>query len=255
MIKTSLGRELRYWTYMTSISIESAEPYDVNFCFPLPTAIENERLKLVPFIPSKHGQLFADNAKKYPEIFQYLPFGPFEDTDDFMTNHFEARIQKDPGYVMLAVFDKTKVILGNPDEDSDSFAGLFGLINSSAAHLVTEIGCIMILPPFQRTHVASNAVGLLLHYTLDLPALGGLGLRRVVWQANSANVKSIRLAERMGFKLEGILRWDRDGYISPREGDPRAECPGRHTALLSLCWDEWESGGREHADRIIARKQ
>lgn len=29
--------------------------------------------------------------------------------------------------------------------------------------------------------------------------------------------------------------------------------PGRHSAMLGLCWDDWESGGREHVDRLMAR--
>jgi RimJ/RimL family protein N-acetyltransferase len=120
----------------------------------------------------------------------------------------------------------------------------------------------MILPSFQRTHVTSNAVGLLLHYALDLPVDGGLGLRRAVWQANVFNEASVRSAERMGFKLEAVLRWDRVLPIDKddarnkkgeRNGDPRAGCVGRDTAMLSICWDDWESGGKEHVDSIMDR--
>jgi len=137
-----------------------------------------------------------------------------------------------------------------------------GLLNSSPTNLAIEIGFIMILPTFQRTHVTSNAVGLLLHYALDLPVDGGLGLRRAVWQANVFNEASVRLAERMGFKLEAVLRWDRVLPIGKndagnkkgeRDGDPRAGCAGRDTAMLGICWDDWESGGKEHVDAIMAR--
>ena len=82
------------------------------------------------------------------------------------------------------------------------------------------------------------AVALLLQYCLNGPAergglgeLGGLGLRRVQYQANSRNEKSVGFARRMGFRLEGIVRWQRvlDGSKpgnggTLREGDPR---PGR----------------------------
>ena len=105
------------------------------------------------------------------------------------------------------------------------------------------------LPPFQRTHVTTNAIGLLLLYALDLPP-HGLGLRRVQWQANKLNTKSVGAAQKLGFKLEAILRWDR---VLPatkasvynggreREGDPRPGTVGRDTAMLALCWDDWES--------------
>jgi len=117
-------------------------------------------------------------------------------------------------------------------------------------HLSTEVGFVITLPPFQRTHVTTNAIGLLLMYALDLPP-HGLGLRRVQWQANRLNTKSIDIAQKMGFKLEAILRWDRVLPVSKasasngrgrREGDPRPGTIGRDTAMLALCWDDWESG-------------
>jgi hypothetical protein len=47
--------------------------------------------------------------------------------------------------------------------------------------------------------------------------------------------------------MEGILKWDRvlpEGKIGngkkEREGDVRKGCPGRDTAMLSICWDDWE---------------
>ncbi|KAJ3513937.1 hypothetical protein NLJ89_g2665 [Agrocybe chaxingu] len=207
----------------------------------------------------------------YPEVFTFLPFGPFAGIEDFMTNFIQAYFEKDPGFILFTIFDKTRP--APAEEHPGAIAGIIGLVNSSAQNLHTEIGGVIILPPFQRTHVASSAVGLLLHYCLDLPNSssppvdgpvtieGGapLGLRRVCWQANARNKASIGLAERMGFKMEAILRWDR--VLSPgkqgnacalREGDPREGCPGRDTALLSLCWDDWEQE-RTKVDVIIRR--
>ncbi|KAF9481451.1 acyl-CoA N-acyltransferase [Pholiota conissans] len=251
-----------------------SEPYDVNFCFPVPDRLESERVVLTPFVPSKHAQEFVDQALLYPEIFKYLPFGPFSSLTDFLSNLIDSRVTPDPGYILFAIYDKTRPS-GDSEVESKSkseseskhpegaLAGLIGLINSSPANLVTEIGCVMILPPFQRTHVASNAVGLLLHYALNSKSPSpSLGLRKVVWQANALNKPSVRLAERMGFRLEGILKWDRvlpqgkdnagnGGAL--REGDPMHGCVGRDTALLSLCWDEWEEGARERVDEIMRR--
>lgn len=102
-----------------------------------------------------------------------------------------------------------------------------------------------------------------MHYMLDLPERGGLGLRRVFWQANALNQPSRRLAERMGFRFEGVLRWDRvlpdnkqefGNGVKVREGDPRGDkCVGRDTAMFGHCWDDWEGGGREKVDAIMAR--
>jgi RimJ/RimL family protein N-acetyltransferase len=92
------------------------------------------------------------------------------------------------------------------------------------------------------------------------PPPHGLHLRRVQWQAFSTNQASIAAAQRLGFQLEGIIRWQRvlpegkignsDGVIDDKmpEMDPTGQKrlgPGRHSAMLSLCWDDWENGARE----------
>ena len=131
--------------------------------------------------------------------------------------------------ILYAIIDKTR----SPHPTSASlshapsqvnFAGVLGYLNSCPIHLKTEIGFLIVLPPFQRTHVTTNAVGLLLLYALNLPSISdsvpfpGLGLRRVQWQTNELNAKSIRAAERMGLKMEGILRWDRVLPANPLMG-------------------------------------
>ena len=172
-------------------------------------------------------------------------------------------VRRDPGNVLFAIIDKTKPDPHHPEFGGGSFAGVTGLYHSSAEQLSTEIAFVVILPAFQRTHVASNVIGVLLQHCLELPTANppGLGLRRVQWCAHSKNLASVRLAERMGFRNEGVTRWmwvlpselARDGE-KPREGDEWPEKPGRHTAKLSLCWDDWESGGKENAQKNIDRK-
>ena len=86
---------------------------------------------------------------------------------------------------------------------------------------------------------------------------GGLGLRRVQWTAHSLNERSIVAAKRLGFVWEGILRWHLvlparipgNGKPAP-EGEEEIvrEAPGRDSAMLSLCWDDWET----QRDKVIA---
>ncbi|KAF5331918.1 hypothetical protein D9611_008911 [Ephemerocybe angulata] len=238
-----------------------SDSYDQNFCYPLPKALENDRVKLVPFVPSIHAKEFFDLSSKYSEVYEYLPWGPFKDQDDF-ESVFEERFRQNPTWMLFAVFDKTK-----PSEafgEDGALAGAMGYINSMPVNLATEIGAVIVFPPFQRTHVASNAVGLMLQYALNTPGEGGLGLRRIVWQANYLNKASINLAQRLKFQLEGILRWDRvlpanlgkelaGNGRGVRAKDPKPDCVGRDTAMLSLCWDDWESGAEEHLAAEMAR--
>jgi hypothetical protein len=62
----------------------------------------------------------------------------------------------------------------------------------------------------------------------------------------------------MGFKEEGVMRWTsvilegmEGNMIALRNGDPKSTRPGRHSVMLSLCADDWESGGREHVQHLI----
>ncbi|CAE6466315.1 unnamed protein product [Rhizoctonia solani] len=52
-----------------------------------------------------------------------------------------------------------------------------------------------------------------------------------------------------------------DGHVnvSPKGhigfgSDDSLGLPGRHTAMLAICWDDWENGGMEHLQRLIDRK-
>jgi RimJ/RimL family protein N-acetyltransferase len=68
----------------------------------------------------------------------------------------------------------------------------------------TEIGFVITLKSAQRTHVTSNAVGMLMKYALNLPSdptFPGLGLRRVQWTCDSGNKPSLTTAKRLGFQF------------------------------------------------------
>ncbi|KAJ7504820.1 acyl-CoA N-acyltransferase [Mycena galericulata] len=247
---------------------------NANFCFPIPQQLQNARVKLVPFNvrvsqragvntnppqTAQHAPAFY--AAATDDVYTYLPWGPFPTPADFVSTVIEQRIAPDPGIALFAILDRESVT-----EDGDgALAGTIGLLNTSAPLLSTELGFVITLPRFQRTHVTSNAAGLLLHWLLDTPARGGLGLRRVVWKANALNDGSVRAAERMGFRREALMRWDRvlpawkteamggnGGGV--RAGDPREGCFGGDSVVLGLCWDDWEDGGREKVDAIMQRR-
>ncbi|KAI6030231.1 acyl-CoA N-acyltransferase [Pisolithus marmoratus] len=227
--------------------------HDVNFYFPV-RELQNDRVRLVPFAMIPHAELFFQGSANYPELYQYLPYGPYESATEFVKTLIDGRI----------LIDKTRSHPDSPSPSQADFAGVIGYLNTDITNLKTEIGFIKILPPFQRTHVTTNAVGLLMQYALNQPShlrAPGLGLRKVQWQTNALNLKSIRVAERMGFTKEGTLRWDRAlsadrGKVGNgaqlREGDPEPGKVGRHTIILAICWDDWENGGREGALRAMA---
>jgi RimJ/RimL family protein N-acetyltransferase len=173
---------------------------------------------------------------------------------------YDTELHPNKGIAMFAVYDKTGVAAtGDPE---GVLAGIMGYTNTSAPNLSTEIAWVLTSPRFQRTHVTSHAIGLLLHYALDLPSDGGLGLRRVEWRTSTLNEGSLRAAERMGFKRDGHFRWamvlpqsaGKTGNGRPRRaGDPREDNAGRDTVSLAVCWDEWEDSVKDQVNAVMER--
>ncbi|KAF9066085.1 acyl-CoA N-acyltransferase [Rhodocollybia butyracea] len=237
---------------MSSFSSEK----DTNFCFPIPDVLENEKVKVVPFIPSQHAKALVEGFDD--NTWNYMSYGPFSSPEQFVKEFWEG-LRANPAATMFTIFDKVGPLAldGQP-----VIAGMVSYVHSSDKDACTEIGFVVILPQFQRTHVTSCMVGLLMHYALDLPEDGGLGVRRLQWVCNPNNAPSRKVAERMGFRLEGIFRWDR--VLPPskaigfkegpmRKGDPWAGNGGRDSAYLSCCWDDWEGWAREQVDKVMTR--
>jgi RimJ/RimL family protein N-acetyltransferase len=197
------------------------------------------------FQPDKHVTASVEKFNASPEIFEHIPFPVINNNEDFM-REFYKHIVDTPEECLYAIFDK---LVGTNDRNRyNNYAGIICLSHTNPTNAFTEIG-VIIFPKFQRTHVTTNAIGLVLLWTLDPPSSGGLGLRRVEWRTNAKNSASRRTALRMGFEFEGIARWDcvfpggksalPVDELQKRNGT-NGELPGRHTAIYSIVWDEWD---------------
>ncbi|KAG8726796.1 hypothetical protein FRC12_023075 [Ceratobasidium sp. 428] len=236
---------------------DSDAPYDLNFRFPV-RELESDRIKLTPLIPSIHGKALCEGIQLHPELLRYLPWAPASLINDYDT-HYERIMRSDPSWCVFAILDKAKLTDETDKTQGHALAGAMGYLRADPESASIEIGYAIVLPAYQRTFVSTHAIGLLLRYALDLPVDGGLGLRRVQWQAHADNAPSIRAAQRMGMKLEGIMRWQRqwpadkvDACLG-REGDALGPEGGRHSAMLAICWDDWEDGGRELVRKLMDR--
>jgi RimJ/RimL family protein N-acetyltransferase len=239
------------------IDLYGPDPYDINWPFPIHLqTLENDVVRLVPYIPRAHANIMWEQAA--PVINTLTRFVPKNITTlhEYLSVLEEWRA--DHGCLLFMVIDKTK---SEENGLKGEIAGQLSLMKTSHTTLATEIGFVMTLPRFQRTHVTSNAVGLLLKYALHSPndpIAPGLGMRRVDWRAHSWNTPSIATARRMGFVDEGTLRWF--VLLPPtKEGDdPRKEdqnqAKGRHTVILAMCWDEWDARGRDIVEKQMQRR-
>ncbi|EJF61892.1 acyl-CoA N-acyltransferase [Dichomitus squalens LYAD-421 SS1] len=234
------------------------EPYDINFAYPIhASTLESASLKLVPFVPAVHGAAYwAAVSPALASTFRYYPalLPTLADTLAFV----ERAVRQNPHATLFAALDKTRADAAHP-EWAGALAGIAGLFNTAPANLATELGFVVVFPAFRGTHVAKHMVGVLLRYVLELPGarVPGLGFRRVVWSAHPENAASIGLAERMGFRREGLLRWVwvLDDAVRETGKDAREDAfkgkRGRDSVVLSVCWDDWEGGVRERVREVL----
>ncbi|KAH7910818.1 hypothetical protein BJ138DRAFT_1152047 [Hygrophoropsis aurantiaca] len=250
---------------VTDEELYGPDPYDVNFVYPVPAELTapTAGVKLVPFVPRVHGEAFLDGVRGKESMFRLMPLA-LEGPENFL-RCVESFMRRDKNHVLFATIDTTRPDPAHP-EFGGSVAGVMGLIYTNPDALVTEIGPVIVLPAFQRTHVGSHSAGLILQWAFALPTASppGLGMRRVTWITGELNKGSSGLATRMGLKYEGLLRWScglpyvegfpKEGGLPPREGDPMPTAQGRHSLLFAQCWDDWENGGKAIVECAFSRK-
>lgn len=79
-------------------------------------------------------------------------------------------MRSSPNATLFTIIDKTKPNLTDRDLGG-SLAGTIGLIQFSEQNLLTVIVPVIVTPPFQRTYVCSNAIGILMRYCFELPGV------------------------------------------------------------------------------------
>lgn len=78
--------------------------HDVNFHFPV-REVENDRVRVVPFVSSLHAELFFRGSVNHPELFRFLSYGPYDSTATFVEEFIEGFINPDPGSALYAIID------------------------------------------------------------------------------------------------------------------------------------------------------
>jgi RimJ/RimL family protein N-acetyltransferase len=131
----------------------------------------------------------ASHDPRAPELWEYLPVGPFPDEDSFTAWLVTAARSDDP--LFFAVID----------QETDRPSGMVSFMRMAPEHGVIEIGFIWFGPALQRTRQATEAIYLLARHAFD-----DLDYRRLEWKCNALNERSRQAALRFGFSYEGIFR-------------------------------------------------
>ena len=152
-------------------------------------ALEGELVRLELVDVARHaGQLFAAQSSA-PELWEYLPYGPFESEAAFRVWLTERAATSDP--LFYAIIERM----------SGRALGMASFLRVEPGHGVIEVGHIWYSPALQRTRLATDAMYVMARHVFD-----DLGYRRYEWKCNALNEPSRRAAVRLGFTFEGVFR-------------------------------------------------
>ncbi len=181
---------------------------------PLPTVdpLEGRFVTVVRSEPDRDASgLFEVTSSGDPAMWEYLPYGPFASEAEFaawLRTHVDAS----------GLWPRTVV-----DNATGSPVGNASFMWIDPVHGELEIGHIFFSARLQRTRSATETIYLMLRHAFD-----ELGYRRLVWKCDANNMRSVRAAERFGYRHEGI--WRQHRIVKGRNPD---------TAWFSIIDGEW----------------
>ncbi len=142
--------------------------------------------ELQPLEISHAGWLW-DVIEDHPELWFYLPDGPFESGGAFL-RWIEAQLARDDA-MFWTICDA-----------AGEAVGLCAFLRVDLDNGSIEVGHIVFSPVLQRTRAATEAMVLL------MGAVFSNGFRRYEWKCNALNKPSRNAARRLGFRFEGTFR-------------------------------------------------
>lgn len=188
--------------------------------WPGPMRLEGSFTRLEPLGSEHAPALYAANRES-DAIWDYLPYGPFDDEAAYAA--WVASVAARPDPLFFAVVDRAT---GEP-------GGVMSFLRIMPDSGSIEVGHICLAPRLQRTRAASEAIFLLAEWVFRE------GYRRFEWKCDALNRPSRRAAERFGFSYEGVFRQatvvknrNRDtAWFAITDGDWRCLEPAWHSWL------------------------
>jgi RimJ/RimL family protein N-acetyltransferase len=158
---------------------------------PQGSMMEGRLCRLVPVDIAAHSrdlfEAFLLDANHHN--WTYLPYGPFEQFDDFKCWLETASNSNDPCFFSIINLSSGKAI------------GVASYLRITPKVGIIEVGHIHFSPLIQGSAISTEAMYLMMSRIFD-----DLGYRRYEWKCDSLNQPSCRAAQRLGFSFEGIFR-------------------------------------------------
>ena len=139
---------------------------------------------LEPLEQAHTADLWAAQA---PEIWRYIPVGPFDTEVDLAGWVDQVRTAPDPLQFAVRMAD-------------GRVGGTLSIMRIQPAAGSIEVGYIVFTPRLQNTREATEAIYLTMKWAFQS------GYRRFEWKCDAANLPSRRAAQRLGLSFEGIFR-------------------------------------------------
>jgi len=175
--------------------------------------LQGRTVRLESLNPARHGDGLwqaLQGPDSDPLLWDYLPYGPFNERADFDTWLSRNAASQDPLFFAVT------------EQSSGQVQGLLSYLTIAPQHGSIEIGHICYGRVMQRSVQATEVI-----YLLGKWAFAN-GYRRLEWKCNNDNARSKRAAERFGFSYEGLFR--QHMVIKDRNRD---------TAWFSIIDSEW----------------
>ena len=141
-------------------------------------------------LSSKHAEelWLANSVDVEKRTWNFLPYGPFENLEDYTLWISSVEGLQDPFY--LTIIDK--------NTEKPVGVSSYTFVNNKYGSI--EIGSLNFSPLMQRTLMPSEAIIMMIRNAFSL------GYRRVVWRCHSLNATSISAATRYGFTFEAYFK-------------------------------------------------
>ncbi len=145
---------------------------------------------LEPLDPERHAEHLHSAYREdvEGEIWDYLPYGPFDSLPAFREWAAAAAETEDPLFFAIR------------DRDREQFGGVASFLRIKPESGSIEVGHINLSPSLQRTRAATESMFLMMRWAFEA------GYRRYEWKCNALNRRSRRSAARLGLSYEGVFR-------------------------------------------------